>query len=102
MGENIPEKSQVPSEDSSAKWYSCCPCFQKYEPIQPIQLNELRNSDKPDKPEFFLNREPSGSTMPKPRRDVVKRFQLRPGRYIIIPSTREANREGDFLLRLFS
>ena len=107
MGENISEKSPVSSEDSSPKWYSCFPCIPKYQPIEPIQLDQLGNSDKPEfqnsrNPEFFLNREASGSTMPKPRRDVVKRFQLPPGRYVVIPFTREANREGDFLLRLFS
>ena len=101
LGEIISEKSPGISDDNLPKWYSCC-CFPKYEPIQPIQLDQFGNSEKPDNPEFFLNREASGSTMPKPRRDVVKRFQLPPGRYVVIPSTHEANREGDFLLRLFS
>ena len=33
---------------------------------------------------------------------VTKRFELKPGKYIIIPFTQMANEEGDFLLRIFS
>ncbi|CAF1014270.1 unnamed protein product [Brachionus calyciflorus] len=36
------------------------------------------------------------------KREVTKRFKLSPGYYIIIPSTFEANREGQFLLRIFT
>ena len=33
---------------------------------------------------------------------VTKQFKLKPGKYIIIPFTKRANQEGDFLLRIFS
>ena len=33
---------------------------------------------------------------------VTKRFELKPGKYVIVPFTKRANQEGDFLLRIFS
>ena len=35
-------------------------------------------------------------------RSLTDRFSLKPGVYCIVPSTFDANEEGDFLLRLFS
>ena len=35
-------------------------------------------------------------------REVVNRFKLHPGTYVIIPSTFQQNQEGDFLIRVFS
>ena len=37
-----------------------------------------------------------------PNRQVCARFKLNPGTYMIIPSTYYANKEADFLLRVFS
>jgi len=35
-------------------------------------------------------------------REVVDRYKLSPGSYLIVPCTFEPNEEGDFLLRIFS
>ena len=35
-------------------------------------------------------------------RDVSGRFKLRPGNYLIVPSTFKPNQEGDFMLRVFT
>ena len=44
-----------------------------------------------------------GSSGPyKNRREITKRFDLKPGEYIVIPSTYEADVETEFLLRFFS
>ena len=34
--------------------------------------------------------------------EVTKRFELKPGTYVIIPFTEYPNQEGEFLLRVFS
>lgn len=35
-------------------------------------------------------------------REITKRFRVEPGNYLIVPSCYDANRKGDFLLRLFT
>ena len=37
-----------------------------------------------------------------PLRDVVVEFKLDPGRYVVIPSTYDPNKEGKFLLRIIA
>lgn len=36
------------------------------------------------------------------KREVTGRFRVKPGNYVLIPSTYEADREGQFLIRIFS
>lgn len=36
------------------------------------------------------------------KREVTGRFRVQPGNYILIPSTYEQNKEGEFLVRIFS
>lgn len=36
------------------------------------------------------------------KREVTGRFRVKPGHYILIPSTYEADREGQFLIRIFT
>ena len=35
-------------------------------------------------------------------REVVNKFQLKQGRYVVVPSTYEPNKTGSFLLRVFT
>jgi len=36
------------------------------------------------------------------KREVTGRFRVKPGNYILIPSTYEQDKEGQFLVRIFS
>uniref|UniRef100_A0A8D2PZ47 Calpain-1 catalytic subunit n=1 Tax=Zosterops lateralis melanops TaxID=1220523 RepID=A0A8D2PZ47_ZOSLA len=55
------------------------------------------------KREFFLaNASRARSEQFINLREVSTRFRLPPGEYIVVPSTFEPNREGDFVLRVFS
>jgi hypothetical protein len=36
------------------------------------------------------------------RREVTKRFRVPPGHYIILPSTFDSDKQGKFLLRIFT
>ena len=36
------------------------------------------------------------------KKQVTKRFTVRPGVYVLIPSTYDPNEEGEFLLRVFT
>lgn len=55
------------------------------------------------KREFFLaNASRARSEQFINLREVSTRFRLPPGEYIVVPSTFEPNKEGDFVLRVFS
>ena len=36
------------------------------------------------------------------RREIAKRFRVPPGNYVIIPSTFEEDKEGHFMIRIFT
>ena len=68
-----------------------------------MQLKDPDSAPKPLDMKFFkynasLARSPSFINL----REVSCRFKLPPGVYAIVPSTFEANEEGEFLLRVFS
>ena len=53
--------------------------------------------------DFFDENEPTDSTgFRKNTFEVTKRFKLKPGSYAVIPTTYYPDKEGDFLLRIFS
>ena len=62
----------------------------------------MQSEDKLDR-DFFENNQPAND-MDNFKRDfeVTKRFKLRPGSYAVIPTTFDPNKEGEFLLRIFS
>ena len=69
-------------------------------------LYHLKNPDENPVPldtDFFkYNRSCARSKVFVNLREVSRRFQLPPGKYLIIPSTFNPDEEGDFLLRIFT
>ena len=62
----------------------------------------------PLKKEFFQKNDPIASSVAEYWdfkqffRETVKRFYLKPGPYVIVPSTLEPEKEAEFMLRVFS
>ncbi len=63
----------------------------------------MKDAPKPLTASFVKQHRPLAKCNP-PRglREVTVRFKLPPGKYVIIPCTKKAGIEGDFLLRIFS
>ena len=56
-----------------------------------------------DKDYFLRHNKPTAHSKSFTKaREITNRFKLKPGSYCIVASTFEPNKEGDFLLRLFS
>ena len=62
----------------------------------------------PLKKEFFQKNDPIASSVADAWdykqffRETVQRFYLKPGPYVIVPSTLEPEQEAEFMLRVFS
>ena len=74
--------------------------FRLYKINDDIEINQTRSSGL----RLYANQSvrigSSGSYINS--REVTKRFKVRPGNYVIIPSTYEDDRECDFLLRILT
>ena len=71
-------------------------------PLNDIQLEEDPQATRMEKEFFLYNSSTARSDNFVNARENVGRHKLKPGHYVIVPSTFEPNEEGDFLLRLFS
>ena len=66
------------------------------------QLENLDDTKLPVDKEFCLKNRIKVKVGYTNKAEVVGRFQLSPGHYVIIPSTFGPNVDGEFLLRIFS
>ena len=66
-----------------------------------VEGSALQSEDKLDR-DFFENNQPANVSDFYQNFEVTKRFKLRPGSYAVIPTTFDPNKEGEFLLRIFS
>ena len=66
------------------------------------KVTEEDLKEKPLKKEFFQRNLSTERSLFINTREVTLRVKLKPGHYIIIPSTFDSNQEGEFLLRVFS
>ncbi|XP_031616976.1 calpain-A-like [Contarinia nasturtii] len=60
-------------------------------PNKPLEMNFFKYNASVARAPAFIN-----------LREVTCRFKLKPGHYLIVPSTFEPNEEGEFLIRVFS
>ena len=67
-----------------------------------VEYDRLVSETKLDQ-EFLENNLPAADvTLFQETFETTKRFKLRPGSYAVIPTTFDPNKEGEFLLRIFS
>ncbi|EJW75536.1 hypothetical protein WUBG_13557 [Wuchereria bancrofti] len=64
------------------------------------KVNEIRGHL--DRNFFALNKSCARSSAFINLREVTGRFRLQPGSYIIVPSTFEPGREGEYMLRMYT
>lgn len=70
-------------------------------PLSPFQFCGQRNVHL-NRNFFLSNASAARSETFINLREVCSRFCLPPGEYLIVPSTFEANKDGDFCVRVFS
>lgn len=69
----------------------------KADDTKPIDISTLNIT-----PQYFVGRKPTAGTKCYINiREVFGRYRLKPGNYMVVPSTFQANRKGSFLLRWF-
>ena len=66
-----------------------------------VEYSALQSDTKLDR-DFFEKNQPAAKTLFRETFETTKRFKLRPGSYAVIPTTFNPNKEGEFLLRIFS
>lgn len=66
-----------------------------------IQQVEEKRARRPLSASWFGRNRPHHLTTFKKTRTITFRLKLPPGHYILVPCTAFANKEGDFLLRVF-
>ena len=66
-----------------------------------VEYSALVSETKLDQ-DFFDKNQPAAKTLFRETFEVTKRLKLRPGSYAVIPTTFDPNKEGEFLLRIFS
>ena len=67
-----------------------------------MQVTKKKYTGRLDRDFFLSNASTARSPSFTNSREVVARFQLEKGDYVIVPSTFKSGEDGDFILRLFS
>ena len=67
-----------------------------------IQSQEYREGERLSSSYFEKYREVVSSGLYSNVREVTASLQLKPGRYVLVPSTYEPQRHGDYLVRMYT
>ena len=67
-----------------------------------VEYSALLSDTKLDRDFLDKNQPAADVTLFRETFETTRRFKLRPGSYAIIPTTFDPNKEGEFLLRIFS
>ena len=67
-----------------------------------VEDSALQSKAKLDQDFFKNNKQVSETKNYELDYEITRRFKLKPGYYAVIPTTYDPNKEGEFLLRIFS
>ena len=67
-----------------------------------VEYSALLSDTKLDRDFLDKNQPAADVTLFRETFETTKRLKLRPGSYAVIPTTFDPNKEGEFLLRIFS